>query len=491
MSLPLFMQNGVDYEEALREDPYLGYSSIEAAQSDCKASSQLEVLGRLLNRENIFVSGIAGSGKSSIVNPFVNYLKQEFPEVSVAVVAPTGAAAANIGGVTLHRWAGVFVKDDKALFTRKNALADVDVLVIDEVSMLPAYLFEGLDRALQVAKRVWKPFGGVQVVLMGDFMQLPPVPTEGQDSRFAMFSKSWKKLNPKCCFIDKTRRASDPRLQKVLSDITRETVDDETRALIDSRMGLAREEDRAYVNLFTTNRKIDSYNMQKLSELTTPSMFFEPVLDAYTAKAQKAVEAEARKFDATKPVELKVGCPVLLTKNHYIEEDLYPNGSLGKVVDLHPEFVTVRFNDGSVHPIGFMESPVVENAKAQRRVRGETKTVNTEKAIGLIRYLPLRLGYATSVHKSQGQTCDGVVADLNNIFTPGLGYVALSRVRDLDDLIISRLSPKIYDVDPASAKITRHVKLSALKSRQEFATNVDAYNALLTNTLARIEVWGS
>lgn len=491
MALPLFMQPSEDYNQALQDDPYLGYDSIQEAQKDCKASSQLEVLARLLNRESIFVSGIAGSGKSSIVNPFVNYLRQDFPEVSVAVVAPTGAAAANIGGMTFHRWAGVFVKGDKALFTRKEALADVDVLVIDEISMLPAYLFEGLDKALQVAKRVWKPFGGIQVILMGDFMQLPPVPTEGQDSRFAMFTKSWKKLDPKYCFIDKTRRANDERLQKVLTDITRETVSDETKALVEGRIGHTRDDGRVYVNLFTTNRKIDSYNKQKLAEIPSKSVYYKPGLSVYYKDGQKDVDAEARKLDATKPVELKVGCPVLLTKNHYIEEVLYPNGSLGTVVALDPEFVTVRFNNGDVHAISYMEAQVTKNVKETRRVRGQNKSVNTELAVGAVNYLPLRLGYATSVHKSQGQTCDGVVADLNNIFTPGLGYVALSRVRNLDDLIISRLSSKVYDVDPASAKITKYVKHSALKSRKEFAEQVDEYNTLLTNGIARIAVWGS
>lgn len=491
MTLPLFMQPSKDYNQALIEDPYLGYSSIQEAQGDCKASSQLEVLGRLLNRESVFVSGIAGSGKSAIVNPFVNYLQQDFPEVTVAVVAPTGAAAANIGGMTFHRWAGVFVKDDKAIFTRKDALADVDVLVIDEISMLPAYLFEGLDKALQVAKRVWKPFGGIQVILMGDFMQLPPVPTEGQDSRFAMFTKSWKKLDPNCCFIDKTRRTSDERLQKVLSDITREKVSDETKTLVEGRIGHSRDEDRVYVNLFTTNRKIDSYNKEKLAEIMEKSVYYKPVLNVYTKDGQKAVDAEARKLDATKPVELKVGCPILLTKNQYIEETLYPNGSLGTVVALDPDYVTVRFNNGDVHAIGYMEAVVTKNVKETRIVRGQKKSVNVEMSVGAVIHLPLRLGYATSVHKAQGQTCDGVVADLNNIFTPGLGYVALSRVRNLDDLIISRLSEKVYSVDPASAKITRYVKHSALKSRQEFEAKVEDYDTILTDQTARIAVWGA
>lgn len=490
MTLPLFMQRGVDYDQALRDDPYLGYSSIAEAQNDCKAASQVEVLGRLLNRESVFVSGIAGSGKSSIVNPFVNYLKQEFPEVTVSVVAPTGAAAANIGGMTFHRWGGVFVKDDKTIFANRKALADVDVLVIDEISMLPAYLFSALDKALQINKRVWKPFGGVQMVLMGDFMQLPPVPTEGQDSRFALLTDSWKKLDPVCCFIDKTRRATDTRLQKVLTDITREQVTEETRDLIESRVGLEREKDHIYVNLFTTNRKIDSYNKQKLEEIPTKSQFYHAQLQPYRATAQKAVEAEAKKLDMNRPVELKVGCPVLLTKNLYVEELLYPNGSLGTVLELHDDYVIVQFNNGDVQPIRFVESSVVENVKEKRLIRGAKKTVNVEEIVGIVRYLPLRLGYATSVHKSQGQTCDGVVADLNNIFTPGLGYVALSRVRDLDDLIISDMSEKIYDVDPVSSKITKYVKLSSLKNRREFTERSEDYHDVLTNPLTRIAIWG-
>lgn len=478
------------YEEALREDPYLGYASIDEAQNDCKASSQLEVFARLLNRENLFVSGIAGSGKSSIVTPFINYIRSEFPENTVAVVAPTGAAAANIGGSTLHRWAGIIHKGDEVLFTNKTAMSEVDVLIIDEISMLPAYLFEGLDKALQVTKRVWKPFGGVQVILMGDFMQLPPVPTEDHDSRFAMFSRSWKKLNPNYCFIEKARRATDERLHKVLSDITRGKVTDDTRALVESRVNIPREKDKAYVNLFTTNRKIDSYNAKKLAEIQSPAKEFKASHTVYNRDGKKAVEAELRKLDLGKPLELKVGCPVILTKNTYFGEELYPNGSVGTVEAMEGNLVMVHFNDGTTRPVTYVTSTVTKNRKVNEKVRGKTKSVNVEEEIGEVSYLPLRLGYATSVHKSQGQTCDGVVADLNNIFTPGLGYVALSRVRNLDDLIISNLSEKVYDVDPASMKITKFVKHAALKSRLDFEANREDYNTLLTNSLARISVWG-
>lgn len=327
------------------------------------------------------------------------------------------------------------------------------------------------------------------MVLMGDFMQLPPVPTEGHDSRFAIFSDAWKALKPKLCYIDKVRRAADPDLLKILNAITRGEVDETVRGLLESRIGLQREKGKAYVNLFTTNRKIDSYNQKKLSENPNTPKPYDYYYTLNSPKHEKEVMGQIKQLDLSL-LTLKVDCPVMLTKNVYKDEELFPNGSLGFITDMYDSGVAVRFNSGEVRAIGYENKPIMKKVQVERMVRGKLKKVWDEEEVGSVQYLPLRLGYATSVHKSQGKTCDGVVADLQNIFTPGLGYVALSRVRNLDDLIITSASPKIYDVDPASMKITNLVKRAAVQNRKQFIKDFeDSYQPLLENSFARCTVW--
>lgn len=513
----LIIANKENISQALHEDPFLGYKSIQDAVADCKANSQVEVLARLLNHENIFISGPAGSGKSTIINPFLQILENEFPDVKVALTAYTGIAATNIGGVTLHSWAGIrnnqIGQPYKVSLGPYYEIKTTDVLVIDEVSMVPAYLFTELDEIMRRTRNIDKPFGGVQLILIGDFMQLPPIQKRDDelDTRFCVFSDSWKDAEIKLCYMDKVHRASDKRLEKVLNLISRDKVDENVKKMIDSRKDFSLiDPNKTYVRLFPTNREIDEYNAKELAKINSQSFKFNVDLQQYDYYPAKSKEKEAidrfMKSRNYQDVELKIGAPVILTKNFYIpkggigkdgktfEVTLVPSGSIGKIHRIDHDNVLVKFNNGKFHNISRRSEEITmdyykNEPTVDKNGKKTTKKVKQSVGIASVHFMPLRIGYAISVHKSQGQTYDGVIVDLTKAFAPGIGYVALSRVRSMDDLVISGISQKALQVDKKSLQISTKVKKNAVETRKEFINEISLYEDILTNVFMRQMVW--
>lgn len=483
----------------LQEDPYIGYDSIDAALADYKCSSQTEVLARMLNRENLFISGPAGSGKTTIVNRFIEMIDAEYNgNFEVSVTASTGIAASLIGGQTIHSWSGMGIdtepfstkKIPPQMWSRKNALKYTDVLIIDEVSMLPAYLFEKLDAILKHFRRNKKPFGGVQLILLGDFLQLPPV--SGRDSAelntdYAITSEVWKKAGIRCCYMDKSHRATDPKLKYLLHKIATDKVDEKAERLTESRLGnlSMKDPNKVYTTLFTTNKNVDAFNVSELAKNPNPTV----TCYAQEEGSKKHIEKIYKSNGILNAVELKAGATVMLTSNIRSTTDgrLYANGSLGVIETFISGVPRVRFNDGTVLSIEKRAYAFEEKHTFNDPMTG--KAITEMIPVAFVRQVPLKLGYAITVHKSQGQTFDGVVADLSKCFTPGLGYVALSRVRTLDDLVILDINDKAFKIDQRSKKISNFVKRQGLKSREEFIENQEHYDMLLTNKMARMIMW--
>ena len=465
-------------------DPFLGYSAFQDAVDDAKFTSQAEALARLFSGRNIFLSGPAGSGKTFVIERYIEWLDAEFEgRVNVAVTASTGIAAQLLGGKTIHSWSGIgitnkkFKQPEKSEWAARERLENVDVLVIDEVSMLPAYLFTRLDALLKFIRRSKAPFGGVQLIVMGDFLQLPPVGKKGErnndgdlvDSGFCIRTEAWKNASFRALYLDKVHRAKDPKLKRVLATIAADKVDERTKALVQSRIGVQRDPNKKYMVLFTTNKNVDRYNEDRLAENPNPEQKIAPRYSGLSSHWEKLKKANG----ISDVLKFKVGATVMLTAN--LPEG-HSNGSLGEVTAISPEGVTVRFNDGGSEFITFKDYNQVEKVvvRTEKR-RGKDVEIFDEQIVSTVSAIPLKLGYAISVHKSQGQTFEAVEVDLGFIFAAGLGYVALSRVASLDDLIITsnRIHPDTFRVDPQSLRYAKLTKKAAHNRRQEMVKNME------------------
>lgn len=396
--------------------------------------TQERALDILKTGGNIFLTGEPGSGKTYVLNRYVAWL--ESSGIAVAVTASTGIAATHIGGMTIHSWSGIGTLErlspyDLDRITTKERIVKrmqrTKVLVIDEISMLDGTTLDMVDTVCRTAMHTDEAFGGLQVILVGDFFQLPPISSSREASHFAFESEAWARAQFLTCYLSEQHRHEDATLSSLLSAIRENSIGDEHYEL------LAEQQDIGYDNveptrLYTHNKDVDAVNHAELQLLRTKSASYK-----MTSRGKKPlVEALVRNCLSPEVLELKEGAMVMCTRNNF--EKGYVNGTLGRIVgfDRDTGFPTIETVDKRIMTIEPASWSIEEDGKVLAEVN----------------QVPLRLAWAITIHKSQGMSLDAAVIDLRNAFTYGQGYVALSRVRTLRGMKLLGLNSQALVVDP-------------------------------------------
>jgi len=296
---------------------------------------QNTALGIMKSGRNVFLTGSAGTGKTFLINEYINYLKER--KIKPAIVAPTGIAASHIGGSTIHSFFGVGIREkvddwllDKITQTKTilERLSKLKVLIIDEVSMVSPELFNSMDKILRAIKFTDKPFGGVQVILSGDFFQLPPVSKEFKEIRFIWQTELWKKLDLKIAYLEeKFRQDQDDILVSILDEIRSGDVSQRTWEILEKKM---KEKTKFKFNptkLYTHNADVDKINLKELDKIEEIPHFFEAIEKGSRQNLERIYKSSLVK----EKIELKKGAVVIFIKNNY--DVGYINGTLGVVID--------------------------------------------------------------------------------------------------------------------------------------------------------------
>ena len=417
------------------------------------SSEQKSLFDRVENsNENIFITGKAGTGKSVLLQ----YLRQNSTK-KLVVVAPTGVAALNVGGQTIHslfRIAPGFLTDDKLRLSNKTAylLQHLDTVVIDEISMVRVDLMNSIDYLLRKARGNDMPFGGVQMVMFGDLYQLPPVVDDEElhkyfvdnfGGQYFFNSPAWRQSSAKVYELTHIFRQKDDEIfKRLLNAIRTGDINEEILTQLNTRK-IESIPTEGIVTLATTNSLVKEINENKLHVLEG---------DVHEYRASIFGNLEQTSFPTDEILRLKKGAQVMLLKND--KDKRWVNGTIGYVDELTPEEVKVSID-------GFMYSIPRETwNKIRYTYNTETRRVE-EEVVSSFTQFPLKLAWAMTIHKAQGKTFGSAVIDLGDgVFAHGQTYVALSRCRSLDGVYLKR---EIYRediiVDPAVSVFMKSVTL--------------------------------
>lgn len=419
--------------------------------------TQEEALHILKLGHNAYITGSAGSGKTFLLNEYIRHLKSH--GVAVGITASTGIAATHMNGMTIHSWSGVGIaeelrgKDMRKLAERTplmKRLAKAKVLVIDEVSMLHPYYLDLVEKVCRMAKGNDMSFGGMQVILCGDFFQLPPVGQRKDEVAFINESKAWQEMELKICYLHEQFRQEVGELFSVLKDIRANTVSEDTLEPLRERYRREIESVVTPTKLYTHNRKVDAINEKQLAGLPGEPKCF----TMFTHGREKLCESLKKSCLAPEELFLKKDATVMFVKNNFDEG--YVNGTLG---------IVVEFADDGM--------PVVELTSGKRiTVYQEGWRIEEDDKIKAeITQLPLRLAWAITIHKSQGMTLDAAEIDLSSSFVEGMGYVALSRVRSLEGLKLMGLNATALRVHPKVLVLDKDLIASSIEAGKELAAH--------------------
>lgn len=448
-----------------------------------------EFTERFINQTNrsIFLTGKAGTGKTTLLKKIVATTYKQ-----TIIVAPTGIAALNAGGVTIHSFFqlpfGGFIPefDVDAQFTqyvkletkstlmrhfrmnatRKAIMRNMELLIIDEVSMLRADTLDAIDWTLRNVRKINKPFGGVQVLFIGDLLQLPPVikPQEWSFLRkyyngiFFFNAKSVHESPPLYVELDKVYRQEDEVFLNILNNlrnnkITQEDVD-QLNKHVQPNFDATTHED--YITLTTHNNDADGINKNALSRIAGKSKFY---------KSEITGAFPDHLFPIEENMELKIGAQVMFIKNDITSDKAFYNGKMGRIVGLEHDEIRVNFPK---------EKKTISVEKYEwnniQYTLDKTTSEVEEKVLGTFVHYPLKLAWAITVHKSQGLTFDKAILDVSKVFVPGQAYVALSRIRSLDGVVLLKpiqmngLSNDANVVEYAKSKVDEEVLNSQLNA---------------------------
>lgn len=409
--------------------------------------TQKQALEIMLTRENIFLTGAPGAGKTYLLNQFIE--ECECIGRRIAITASTGIAASHIGGTTIHSWSGLGIadeltKDDLRRYENNKQVRKrynkTDVLVIDEISMLHGFRLDMINRLAKHLRKNEQPFGGMQVILVGDLFQLPPVTRNSSVFDFVYLSQSWRELDLRICYLtEQHRQDADDALLELLQAMRSGAINEQHRNVLQVRAFTKAGDD--ITRLYSHNVDVDEINQEHLDAL--PGKVKRYTMSKTGNKYQ--IDKLARNILAPEVLELKVGAEVMFVANNRNEG--YYNGMRG---------IVKKFSKSG--------DPIVKMKASKRTLmveRHSWKMKQDEVVLAEVEQTPLRLAWAITIHKSQGMSLDSAEVDLSKAFTPGMGYVALSRVRSLDGLYLQGINemaltmhPGIYDFDLELRKLS-------------------------------------
>lgn len=418
--------------------------------------TQSEALSILKTGANVFLTGSPGAGKTHTVNAYVTWLREHGIEPSIT--ASTGIAATHIHGLTIHSWSGIGIAErlSPELLDRIQSkehtvkrIQKAKVLIIDEISMLSGDVLSMVDRVCREVRGSEHAFGGMQVVLVGDFFQLPPIGRRGTQVPFAFESEAWRALNPIVCYLLEQHRQEDENLLEVLSAIRERSWDHTHVSQVTARETEGSDLEDEVPRLYTHNEDVDRINEEQLAKLPGPSKAYR----MGESGAPTLIESLKRGCLSPENLVLKPGALVMCTKNNQAAG--YANGTLGKVVRFEQPSGNplIETTDGRLIEIAPMDWAIEEDGKVRAKVT----------------QVPLRLAWAITVHKSQGMSMDQAAMDLSRVFEHGQGYVALSRVRTLKGLHLLGWSEDAFSVHPEVGQVDASFGKLSESARGAFA----------------------
>ncbi|TPX63739.1 hypothetical protein SpCBS45565_g06396 [Spizellomyces sp. 'palustris'] len=450
---------------------------LSSAPTPPLSDSQEKLVQILSSGSNVFFTGKAGTGKTAVLNEFVGRVRKSGKRV--AVTSPTGIAAANLNGQTLHSFMSHVGSSTSSITSlthhvqrstiRRKPYEETDILVIDEASMVDPILFNTLDHVSRVIRKVYdRPFGGMQVVLCGDFWQLPPV-CVGREAGYVFESRAWKALvnrGMRMVELSQIFRQTDKVFVEVLSRVRRGVYDEFVQKALQGCVGRTWEDEDVLEPTLITgyNRVAQQYNHLALHRLPeavttfTANDSFEAGRDTMrlVPEFQEVIDGHFNSFAAPRTLHLKPGAQVVLLRNMAVNQGLV-NGARGHVVgyktaldpvlDTHVSLPIVQFADRKIFCVGYHRFEM---------------SLGPGRGVLVRKQIPLKLAWALTVHKSQGMTLDRVEVDLEAAFASGQAYTALSRVKGLEGLRVKAFGGKSVFVSDKVVEFGKRYQMMTL-----------------------------